>query len=305
VDLAPHLERFLDRPRVAYIRSILDTYGAAAGGLLANGLAFSALFAVIPTVVLVLGLAGLFIDDAATQQKLVDALSDVFPPLRELLENILGSLTQSAALTSIVGFIGLLWTVGQFRGALDVAFARIFAGEPERDIVRRTLLGFAWVAILLVVVVGLIVVASLATLFDALIPGTVPMTGAVAGVLTSGPVLLALAVAVVMFVYRTLPPRAPAWSSIRVPAVIVGVIIVILTQVFTFLVPRLVGSVALAGSLAAAFIALAWFSFSFQALLYGASWVRVREVAARARAQAVTSTLGGPAAPAEPGGGGE
>ena len=52
---------------------------------------------------------------------------------------------------------------------------------------------------------------------------------------------------------------------------------VVLAQVFTFLVPRLVGSVAFAGSLAAAFIALAWLSFTFQALLYGAAWVRVRE----------------------------
>ena len=37
---------------------VLDIYGRAAGGLLANGLAFSALFAAIPTTLLVLGLAG-------------------------------------------------------------------------------------------------------------------------------------------------------------------------------------------------------------------------------------------------------
>ena len=61
------------------------------------------------------------------------------------------------------------------------------------------------------------------------------------------------------------------------PAVVVGVAIVVLSQVFAFLVPRLVGVAALAGSLASAFIALAWLSFSFQALLYGAAWVRVRD----------------------------
>ena len=66
--------------------------------------------------------------------------------------------------------------------------------------------------------------------------------------------------------------------------------------------PRLVGVAALAGSLASAFIALAWLSFTFQALLYGAAWVRVRD-AERARGR--SAGLGGPAAPAEPGGGGE
>ena len=39
------LERFLERPRVAFVRAVLDAYGRAAGGLLANGLAFAALFA--------------------------------------------------------------------------------------------------------------------------------------------------------------------------------------------------------------------------------------------------------------------
>ena len=76
----------------------------------------------------------------------------------------------------------------------------------------------------------------------------------------------------------------------------------VLTQVFTFLVPRLVGVAALAGSLASAFIALAWLSFTFQALLYGAAWVRVRE---DERIRPASAGLGGAAAPAEPGGGGE
>ena len=58
---------------------------------------------------------------------------------------------------------------------------------------------------------------------------------------------------------------------------VIGLIIIGLSQVFTFLVPRLVGVAALAGSLASAFIALAWLSFTFQALLYGAAWVRVRD----------------------------
>ena len=37
------------------VMRVLDIYGHAAGGLLANGLSFSALFAAIPTTLLVLG----------------------------------------------------------------------------------------------------------------------------------------------------------------------------------------------------------------------------------------------------------
>ena len=69
--------------------------------------------------------------------------------------------------------------------------------------------------------------------------------------------------------------------------------------------PRLVGVAALAGSLASAFIALAWLSFTFQAILYGAAWVRVRdEIADRAAVEA-SAGLGGPAPSAEPSSRGE
>ena len=84
-----------------------------------------------------------------------------------------------------------------------------------------------------------------------------------------------------LFTYHELPPTAPRWRSALVPAIVVGIAIVVLSQVFVALVPRLVGVAALAGSLASAFVALAWLSFTFQALLYGAAWVRVRDESAR------------------------
>jgi membrane protein len=297
MDPAAILERFLDRPRVAFVRAVLDIYGRAAGGLLANGLAFSALFAVIPTVLLMLGLAGWLVGDTGTQQALVDALSAAFPPLTDLLEGILASITDAAALTSIVGLVGLVWTVSQFHGALDVAFARIFADHPERDIVRRTARGFLWVALLLAGVITALILGGLATMLDAFVPQAMPVAGRIASIATSPAALVLLTIGAMLFLYRTMPPKAPAWSAIRIPAVVVGLAIVVLAQVFTFLVPRLVGSVVLAGSLAAAFVALAWLSFTFQALLYGAAWVRVRDDAG--------SALGGTAPAAEPGGRGE
>ena len=67
------------------------------------------------------------------------------------------------------------------------------------------------------------------------------------------------------------------------------------------LAPLLVGAARLAGSLATAFIALAWLSFTFQALLYGAAWVRVRDEAATA-AESTRPAPAGPAGGVSPGG---
>jgi len=302
MDPAAILGRVLDQPRVAYVVAVLDTYGRAAGGLLANGLAFSALFATIPIALVTLGLAGLLVADSSVQRALAEALVEAFPPLADLIDGALTALTERAALTSIVGVVGLFWTVSQFYVTLDVAFARIFSDTPERDVFRRTARGFVWVAVLLVGVVAVLIAGTLLSAASAFLPEAAPIGRDVVALMTSGPVLILAAIGLVMVIYKVVPPRPPSWRAVWPPAVVVAVALVLLTQLFMFLVPRLVGIAALAGSLASAFIALAWLSFSFQALLYGAAWVRVRVDRAPS---GETSALAGPAAPAEPGGGGE
>lgn len=313
MDPRASLERFLERPRVTFIRDVLDTYGRAAGGLLANGLAFAALFTTIPVALVTLGLAGWLVHDPRVQQELADGLASVFPPLKELIDGTLAGIVNGAALTSIIGLVGLVWTVTQFYVTLDVAFSRIFSDEPERDVFHRTARGLVSVALLIASVLVLIALVGLVSAADAFLPISMPEARLLARTLTSAPLLLTVAIVIVALMFRVLPPKSPRWSAIAPPAVIVGIAVVILSQVFVYVAPRLVGAAALAGSLATAFVALAWLSFTFQALLYGASWVRVRELAAsRAEERAVvreaepgSADLGRPAPPAEPGGGGE
>ena len=297
------LAHVLDRPHVVVVRRILDIYGRAAGGLLANGLAFSALFAAIPTTLLVLGVGGwIAAGNPAAVQRLADALITAFPPLVDLIRGAASAISQGAALTSLIGIVGVIWTVSQLYGALDVAFARIFAEAPERDIVRRTARGLLVVALIGAAIIGFVVLVSLAGLIDAVAPTEVPIASLIVATMRSLPFLAAIAVLVVLGTYRALPPTTPRWRSALPPAIVVGVAVVVLSQVFITLVPRLVGVAALAGSLASAFVALAWLSFTFQALLFGAAWVRVRDDAADGAASA---GLGRPAASAEPGVGGE
>ncbi|MFL5651696.1 MAG: YihY/virulence factor BrkB family protein [Chloroflexota bacterium] len=279
---------------------MLDIYGAAAGGLLANGLAFSSLFAAIPTTLLIVGVAGRITDDPAVRTRVAQALAEAFPPLKDLIDESLEAIAAGAALTSILGVLGLIWTVSQLYGALDLAFARIFSTDPERDFFRRTLRGFLVVGILVVVIVGFIVTTALTSAFEAMSPGDDPIPSAITTFIGSTAFLIVGSIVSVLVVYRALPPRAPRWGSVAIPAAVVGLALVVLTQIFMFVVPRLVGVAALAGSLASAFIALAWLSFGFQAVLYGAAWVRVREYGIPTRLP-----LSGAAPPAEPGGGGE
>jgi membrane protein len=307
MDPAKILGKVLDEPRVAEVRRVLDVYGRAPGGLLANGLAFTALFSVVPIALVTLGVAGLLVDDPAVQQQLAQALGAVMPPLADLVDQALVSMAQGAALTSIIGVLGLIWTVSQFYVTLDVAFSRIFTDRPERDVLRRTARGFVWVVGLVGVVVALIVGGSLAAAAEALLPTTTTALIVVGRVVTSPPIVILVTVAVVLIIYVIVPPRSPSMRSAAVPAIVAGLGIYLLAQVFLFAAPRIVGVAALAGPLATAFIALAWLSFSFQILLLGAAWVRVRDDAASAAEESAEeeSALPGPATPAEPGVGGQ
>jgi membrane protein len=271
------LERFLDRPTVLVLRDVMDIYRRAPGALLANGLAFATLFAVVPIALVTLGVAGFLVNDPAVQQQLADALSSLVPPLQELIQAALDAMAQGAAITGIIGVVGLIWTVSQFYVTLDIAFSRIFTDRPERDLFNRTARGFVWVVGLIGVVVALIVATSLAAAAAALLPTTSPMLTGFGRIVSSPPMVALITVLVVLLIYEVVPPRRPAIRAAIPPAILAGLVIFVLGQIFLFAAPRIVGVAALAGPLATAFIALAWLSFSYQAMLYGAAWVRVRD----------------------------
>jgi membrane protein len=298
------VERSLVRPRVVYLRAVLDTYGQAPGVLLANGLAFAALFATLPVAIVTLGVAGWLVDDPAVQVQLAATIGTLFPPLRDLVDDALASLSRGAALTSVLGVVVLIWTVSRFFVTLDVAFARIFTGRPERDVVHQTARGFVWVVGLIATVIALIVAGGLATVADSLLKAPEAVR-AVRAILSSWPFLLLLGIGATLLVYRTVPHEAPSWAVVWLPAVVAGAGIVVLSQLFLSVSSFLLGRSALAGPLAAAFIALAWLSFTFQVLLYGAAWVKVREDHERAADRSPDSGLAGPAAAAEASGRGE
>lgn len=271
------VDRLLASPAVGFGKAVLDVYGAVAGGLLANGLAYAALFASLPTVLLVLGFAGYIVEGGELQQEIAGRLAATFPPLAELIDEALVALSNGAGVSSIVGLVGLIWGVSQFYATLDTAFARIFSGTPERDLAGRTVRGFLWVLALVGIVVTAVAVGSLSTLIASIVPGQFPSARGVANIIGSPIVMLLVAILVVALAFRVLPVRAPSWRSILPFAVVVGIAIALLTQAFGLLVPLLVRAAAVVGSLAAAFIALAWLSFVFQVLLLGATCVRVAE----------------------------
>lgn len=255
---------------------ILDTYNAAGGGLLAGGLAYAALFAIVPFLLLLAGVVGLLFADPIERAKAVEVVVGVLPPLRDLIEAVLVEAARAAAPVSIVGAVVLVWGTSRFVVAFEGAIARVMGGDQRRGVLLSNLSALGAV----VLMIGAILLGTLLSGAMAFIDA-----GAQAGVvgvisdavkIALGLLPIGMTIGATALVYRIVPMPAPPWRAVVVPGIAVGLALTILVSVFVFVAPRLIGAAAFIGTLATAFAALAWLSLSFQALLMGAAWVRDR-----------------------------
>ena len=269
-------EVVLARPVVVAARRILDRYGAAGGGLLAGGLAYAALFAIVPGVLLIAGVAGLFVADPVERARVVDVLAGVLPPLRDLITAVLDEVAAGAGPVSILGAVVLIWGTSRFAVAFDDGIARVMGGSRSRGLLRRNLGALAAVALMIgAILLSTVLSGVLAFLEAAANVGVIPFVGFAFSIGLGVLPVLATMVASTL-VYRVVPVPSPPWRAVIVPGIVVGLALTILARLFAYLAPQLIGAAALLGTLATAFAALAWLGLSFQAILLGAAWVRER-----------------------------
>ena len=249
----------------------------AGGVLLASGLAFTALFAMVPAALLIIGVAGLVLGNRVEEIDL-DALAEWLPePLTETVATLVDQLARDAAALSLIGLIGVAWGVSRFNAALERALSRVFHEAPRRGIVGRTVFSLlAVVALLAAVVAGIVATAGVSILEEWIRARDGPLVELLPARLISTGIMSLLVAFGVAAVYRYVPTARPSWTATSLPAIAVGLAVTILTQLFVFLAPRLIGAAVVLGSAATIFAALAWFSLVFQALLLGAAWTAER-----------------------------
>lgn len=264
------------QPAIALILRVLGRYNAGGGGLLAGGLAYAALFAIVPGLILLAGVIGLVFSDPAERAKAVAVIVGVVPPLGDLIETVLAETARTAAQVSIVGAVVLVWGTSRFVVAFQDALSRIMGGGRRRGLIVTNLAALGAV----VLMIGAIV---LSTLLSGLLEflnagadtGVLAVIGGAVGFALGLLPIAAIVVATVL-VYRVVPIPTPPWRAVIVPGIATGLVLALLARMFVFVAPRLIGAAAFIGSLATVFAALAWLALSFQALLFGAAWVRDR-----------------------------
>jgi membrane protein len=298
------ISRLLGWRALVSARQVLQRFEAAGGGLLAGGLTYSALFALLPCLLLLSGVLGLIVGDAERRRAIVEGIGQSLPPLSGLVDASLQSMTDGAVGFGTVGLIGFAWGASRFYGSLDDAMARIFTDAPKRGLVSRTVRGVLSVGLLVCVfIVGL----ALTGLGSYLAQETAGRFGADTRQLwaLATPVITAFVfVGAIGTIYRLVPARRVSWRALRLPAITVGIVLAVITQLFSYVAPRLIGTAAVYGTFVAIFAAMVWLSTAFQILLLGAAWVRER-IGDDLSEDAASAALATPAPATEPGRRGE
>jgi membrane protein len=262
------------------LAAVLKTYDDAGGGLVAGGLAYSALLALLAALLLVLSTVAVVVGDAGVREKIVAAIAQAVPPIEDVARTALEQVSAGAAPTGLVAIVGLAWGSSRFYAALDTAIARIFRSAPRRNFIVQTARGLAVSALLVATPVAALVAGSVLSWFLDLAPAGMVIEGVLRTVFRVASPFLSFALFVfgAAVVYRVVPARRVPARALWPPALVAGLVMAVIAQLFTFLAPRLVGVAALFGAFVAVFAVLAWLSLSFNVLLLGACWARVRVV---------------------------
>lgn len=266
---------------MAVARRVFDRFGAVDGGLLAAGLAYNAVFALIPLALLASGLAGLILNDARSRADLIAAIAGFLPPLSGVVDEIVGGLSRASPSLSVVGLVLAGWGTSRLFAALESGIVQMDNVGPRRGLVGRT----AWRLGSIAVVAGVLVAALIAAPVLAIAVEMADRSGVNRPVLDLllallPPTLAGLALALV---YRLIPLNRPTWRAIGLPTVVGTISLVVLTRVFVFVAPRVFGTNLVYGTLGAILVGLTWLDLAFTVILLGAAWIcerRGSEVAA-------------------------
>jgi membrane protein len=212
--------------------------GAAAGytrhatAQLAAAISYRVLFSLVPLLALIVSAIDLFLPDDL-RARLATWLTTVIPRDTHIDESVEKAVTEArltAAVASLIALGGLLWAASGMMASVRVAFRVIWEEDVNRPYVRAKLMDFALVmatGIVVVVAFGLSLVVSVLAeigrgLSDAFGRGS---DGRALGTVAQVTGSIALTIAVLFLLYRTVPPVRPPFAALWPAALLGGVAI--------------------------------------------------------------------------------
>jgi uncharacterized BrkB/YihY/UPF0761 family membrane protein len=252
-------------------------YRNTGGSIIVSGLAYMALFALIPIFALIAIAIAVWAEDPTRREQALSWVVTALPMFEDVASSAVLRADRTAAIGGLVAFMGFFWGASGFYLNLTRAAERFFPGKRKSG-ARTRLVG---VLLVLLIIAAVIAAVTGVTLLDVL----AEQFGIDVRILLSATAVVAvllLVIGLVYGVYRVLPANPPTAHSARAPALAAGLFIAALTLFYNLASPWLVASFETFGVMASVFVALVWLRLVFMAMIYGAAATRYRDQVALA-----------------------
>ena len=249
--------------------------------VLAAALAYYTIFALAPTLIIVVAVAGLVFGQGTAQEALLEEVtaavgSDVAGVLRILLQNTAQS--GSGVLATVIGVALLIFGATGLFAQLQNALNRVWGVKPNpsagvMNLVRTRVLSLGMVLVIgFLLLVSLLLSAALSVVsgyFEGVLPGEETFWQVMNFALSTAVITLLFAM-----IFKYLPDVKVAWRDVWVGALVTS----LLFSLGKFLISYYIGTSSAGSTYGAAgslVVLLLWIYYSAQILLFGAEFTQV------------------------------
>ncbi len=270
---------------VSLAKAAFEKWSADRGSQLGAALAYYAVFAVAPMLIIAVSVAGLVVGDEAAQGLVAENLEDTFGPetsafIQDLVDNASGGKGAGGA---VIGTVLLLIAASalavQLQKALNVVWdVPLEARKGLRALIRARILGLVTVLGIGLLLTAVVVASSLVAAIESLVGD---VSAVVRPFIELGTALTGLVLTAVAFaaLFRYLPTATVTWRESAAG----GALTAVLFTIGSWLLSRYLGTGSVGsgfGAAAALIVLLVFVYYSAQIVLYGAEFARVYGTAA-------------------------
>ncbi len=266
---------------VRLIRETAVGFSRDRGSMLAASLAYYALFALAPLLVIAVAVAGFIFEEAAAKGQIVTAIQDtVGREAAVIIERLIANAGQSGSgiIATLISTALLFWGASGLFGQLQRALNAIWGIEPTSNqgitgILRKRLISFG-----MVLLIGILLLLSLTagTIINALGDFLDTMLPVIGPLLPHLKILVSFGLLILLFaiIFWLLPDVEIAWRDVFLGATVTAV----LFAVGEYLIGLYLSNSSVSSTYGAAgslVIVLLWIYYSAQIFLFGAEFTQV------------------------------
>ena len=250
-----------------YIIKLLIRFDMDHIWIMSSGIAFNFLLCIVPFLLILLSILGLYLDSSITIEKLNENLNSLIPLPTEMRNKITGELldrirelSSNTWLTGIIGVTGMLWTVSGLFSAFRDVLSRVYNLKIEKNyfILKLRDIILALVTILLFLLS--LAATYTATLIEIISKGVFGVEVSLTVLQNIISVLVAYAISYILFyiVYRYVPYQSIPKKVVLFSSYISAILFEILKYLFSLYILKFANFGRVYGTYAALVIFIFW-----------------------------------------------